>query len=410
MFVKSSKCNSKKRIIHRLEVHKDSSSLEVKHLSSKESDNELTSKVSCKDLVFENLNNSSNDKSVEINNHDHKKIKEILQFLDLDFAKSEKNAKSHDVIENSIKNEIHFNNLNHSTTKTLAGVISLFSNSRFLPTLRIKIKSAESHFQTRNAGLKNLDESSNLQPSFSKEIREFFNEKIDIQIKSEELQKNEIKVDNIDEETCLNTVTCIIPHGSLILVEGSDTDIINNLVDHISLSILSQKHTLTYISTKRDFKQIIDSMFPNFVNFSRVLSDMRLLIVPVYPLIHGEPAEKSTLFDKLCGSPQLFEKESLVLNRITDFLEIDEDRLKALKIWPFLRKLTNIGKVVLISGDESHPAMTNIREACNLRLRAVRGKEGKLITEVMKSPTPGPTVIPLAHVILHNAKDFSNAS
>jgi archaellum biogenesis ATPase FlaH len=278
------------------------------------------------------------------------------------------------------------------------GDILLFARSRFLPTVRIKLKKAQdgSVVDLRPA----LPRASAAPDAGPASVIDFSQEQ-DMESLLGKLGLDRsgpaLAHDRAQEEP--STVHIIAP-GSLVLVEGPDPLPVNKVADELANALLGEKRTLTYVSTRRELREVLDSMLPDPASMSRAMKDMRLLVVPVFPIIRGTKEPKAPLLEKLTGAPQLYGNDTLVINQMTDFLEPGMGDLEALGIWPFLRKLTTSGKVVILATGCEHPAVTAVRSACSMHLRVAKGDRDRPIVQVSKFPAARPEVVALATFLL----------
>jgi archaellum biogenesis ATPase FlaH len=181
-----------------------------------------------------------------------------------------------------------------------------------------------------------------------------------------------------------------IARGNLVLLQGMEPGAVSQAADILANGLLGERRTMTFISTKRDTQDVLRSMFKEPSAFSRAMRDMRLLVIPVYPILQGSAESRAPLLDKLIAAPQLFGREIIIIDQMTDFLEKGMGDVESLSIWPFLRKLTNSGKVVVLCVGEEHPAVSAIRSACTIDMSVSRSDDGRTRVKVGKASETRP--------------------
>lgn len=278
------------------------------------------------------------------------------------------------------------------------GDILLFSRSRFLPTVRIKLRRSQ---DGSAAGVRASPPLSAAMPDGGPASVIDFSQEQDMESLLGKLGLDQAGPAPAHEEAQEEPSTVhIITPGSLVLVEGPDAFVVNKVADELAHALLGAKRTLTYVSTRRELRDVLDSMLPDPASMSRAMKDMRLLVVPVFPIIRGTKEPKAPLLEKLTGAPQLYGNDALVINQMTDFLDPAVGDVEALGIWPFLRKLTTSGKVVLLVTGCEHPAVKAMRSACTIHVRVAKGDRDRPVVQVMRSSASRPEDVPVATLLL----------
>ena len=265
--------------------------------------------------------------------------------------------------------------------------IVLFARSKFLPTVRIRLKD-------QGPAPPSADPGSGERPSSCREdaipegpisIVDFTKEQ-DIESLMGELGLPSRLHSHLDMEPEEATTAYGIPPKSVVLLEGRDPHSLTDLADSLTKALLDVGGSLTYITTRRDLKEVMANLFETPSDVSQAVRDLRLLIIPVYPLLHGKQADRPMLLEKLTGAPRLFDKDIVLINAMTDFLDRGIDDMEALRIWPFLRKLAASDKVVLLCADGDHRATACMRSACAVHLCVSSSGKGPVAVEVVKAP------------------------
>ena len=276
--------------------------------------------------------------------------------------------------------------------------VVLFSRSRFLPTVRLRLKPGAlperaSVFDDTSPAIESGPPSLGapiveLAPEPPAKVVDFtMDQELETLMEELGLPKSSLDLNGLSLEEEPSAYG--IPPGAVILLEGGDGVSLAKIADRVAGAFLSRNKTLTYVSTRRDIKEVVGSVVESPAEVSAAMKDMRLLVIPVYPIVRGQSADRQALMEKLTGSPHLFDKNVILLNSFTDLLEDRTDDLEAIKAWPFLRKLSAKDKVVILTASSQHRAVASMREACSVHLKIAAGGNAPSV-EVVKAPEDRP--------------------
>ncbi len=142
-----------------------------------------------------------------------------------------------------------------------------------------------------------------------------------------------------------------LPYGSLMLIEGKDGMGKSLLVQRLLYSSLVNGATATYISAELSTKEFLEQMDSLQYVVDEYVIDERLLFIPMFPFIGGGKLRKDFL-ERLLSAKKLFEKTVIIIDTISFLLvqgNISDE--KAFEVIKFFKKLTNKGKIVMMTVD-----------------------------------------------------------
>jgi archaellum biogenesis ATPase FlaH len=287
----------------------------------------------------------------------------------------------------------------------------LFSRSKLLPTIIIKLKSV------RNADLKiplkdqePLPPDPDRPPVEEKEDQELFGDE-ELEALRKELAVKKIEAlaptpvkltgpevtlppPSITRSTVPGPVaddapTYGIAKGAIVLLEG-DEAASREVAEAIAHGLLSQGRSVTYVSTFQTLPALVGEMQLRGHNVVGRLGDMQFMVIPVYPLIEGRPVVRDQLLEKLMSSPQLCDNDALVVDAITSFMDQGRSNSDSLKVWPFLRRLSSTDKVIVLTAARDHEVVETLRSAAAVHLVTARDREEGSSALVSKAPLDAP--------------------
>ncbi len=180
-----------------------------------------------------------------------------------------------------------------------------------------------------------------------------------------------------------------ITGGALVLVEGEKGPRARELMQQISLGVLENGRSVTYVTTSQSVQDLIMEMFNRDQRIASYLPDHRLLCVPVYPLIEGK-GPREGLLDKLMGSEQLRTSDALVIDSLSDFLGDRFEEARCMRLLEFVQDLNAMGKVVFLVVSDGQKGILPLRLESELQLSLPAGEGGTQLKRYQK-PHQGAT-------------------
>jgi len=168
-----------------------------------------------------------------------------------------------------------------------------------------------------------------------------------------------------------------ISGGALVLVEGEKGKKARELMQQISLGILENGRSVTYVTTSQSVQDLVMEMFGRDERIATYLPDHRLLCVPVYPLIEGR-GTRDGLLDKLMGSEQLQTSDVLIIDSLSDFLGDRFEEAICIRVLEFVQNLNGMGKAVFLVVNDGQKGILPLRLESELQLSLPSGEEGTL--------------------------------
>jgi len=168
-----------------------------------------------------------------------------------------------------------------------------------------------------------------------------------------------------------------ISGGALVLVEGEKGKRARELMQQISLGILENGRSVTYVTTSQSVQDLVMEMFGRDERIATYLPDHRLLCVPVYPLIEGR-GTRDGLLDKLMGSEQLQTSDVLIIDSLSDFLGDRFEEAICIRVLEFVQNLNGMGKAVFLVVNDGQKGILPLRLESELQLSLPSGEDGTL--------------------------------
>lgn len=155
--------------------------------------------------------------------------------------------------------------------------------------------------------------------------------------------------------------------GALVLIEGEKGKRARDLVQAISLGILQNGLSVTYVATSQSVQDLIMEMYEKDDQIASYLPDHRLRCVPVYPLIEGRGTSEG-LLDKLMGSEQLQSSDALVIDSLSDFLSDRFDEMMCMHLLEYVQHVNAQGKAVFLTVNDGQKGILPLRLESELQL------------------------------------------
>ncbi len=175
-----------------------------------------------------------------------------------------------------------------------------------------------------------------------------------------------------------------IPVGTIGLIKGEHGSGKSVVCQRITYGLLRNDVSVTYVSTQLTTSDFISQMLSLGYDVIKDMIKMRLLFIPVYPLIQ-EPMRRDRFADKLMNAKELFEKDVIIIDCFSTLLRADLDENSAVKLMGFFKRLSALGKSVILTAlDElEKKVMDEIEGACTFIAETSVRKFGADLKNVM---------------------------
>ncbi len=155
------------------------------------------------------------------------------------------------------------------------------------------------------------------------------------------------------------------PKGAIVLINGPNGAGKSVLCQRFAFGLLDNKHTVTFVSTQSTTKTFIRQMISLDYSVGLRLLRQELLYIPVLPLF-SEAKPRDDFVGKLMGAAALFEKDVIIIDNLSAFVRYNIEPERSLKLISFFKKLTGMGKTIILTMDNNEiPATiyTEFRDA-----------------------------------------------
>ncbi len=156
-----------------------------------------------------------------------------------------------------------------------------------------------------------------------------------------------------------------IPIGSSMLIEGGEGSGRSVLSQRLLYGLLSNGHSVTYVSTEMTLKDFIDQMYSLEYRIDQFLLKGTLQFFPVYPLL-GQSRNRDDFLDKLMTSPQLYSKDILIIDSFSTLTKDSLNERSCIQYMGFLKKQMRLDKSILMTVDETCKAVDPLRQAVDI--------------------------------------------
>lgn len=142
-----------------------------------------------------------------------------------------------------------------------------------------------------------------------------------------------------------------LPKSAIMLIEAENGVGKSVLAQRIVYGVSSHDVSVSYISTELTTQGYVKQMNSLGYKIKQKLFDNKMLFVSSYPSL-GEVKYDKNFFYRLLGTPQIFEKDVIVVDTLSNIIidkEISaEDAFNCIK---FLKQITSLGKSIIICVD-----------------------------------------------------------
>ena len=142
-----------------------------------------------------------------------------------------------------------------------------------------------------------------------------------------------------------------IPKSSIFLVEGADGGGKSIVCQRLCYGFLQNKASVSYISSELSTMGFVAQMGSLKYDIIEPMLNEGLLMIPMFPSMDNVRLRENFI-DKLMTTNKIFEKDVIIFDTLS-YLIIQEQftREKIFSIVKFFKRLTSLGKVVVIAVD-----------------------------------------------------------
>ena len=141
-----------------------------------------------------------------------------------------------------------------------------------------------------------------------------------------------------------------LPKGAVMLIEGVEGSGRSVISQRLCYGLLANGASVTFVSTEMTIKDFIDQMYSIEYKVGPHLLSQKLLYLPVYPLL-GQTMVRDDFLDKLIGSPQLYERDVLIVDSFSSLINRRLDNNQAQSLMGFLKKVARSNKTVILTAE-----------------------------------------------------------
>ncbi len=140
------------------------------------------------------------------------------------------------------------------------------------------------------------------------------------------------------------------PDGSIAFIEGDNGSGKSSISQRITYGLLENGYTVTLISTQLTTKGFINQMYSLGYPVASHLLKNNLLYIPVLPLIKSSK-NRIDFIERLMNAEALFKKNVIIIDTISALIKQSADTTKGLELISFLKKITGMGKTVILTAN-----------------------------------------------------------
>ncbi|MCG7849557.1 MAG: ATPase [ANME-2 cluster archaeon] len=140
------------------------------------------------------------------------------------------------------------------------------------------------------------------------------------------------------------------PDGSIAFIEGDNGSGKSSISQRITYGLLENGYTVTLISTQLTTKGFINQMYSLDYPVASHLLKNNLLYIPVLPLIKSSK-NRIDFIERLMNAEALFKKNVIIIDTISALIKQSADTTKGLELISFLKKITGMGKTVILTAN-----------------------------------------------------------
>ncbi len=166
--------------------------------------------------------------------------------------------------------------------------------------------------------------------------------------------KSEVLSIDLERDELNRNIGGGIPKDALILITGQDGSGKSIISQRMCYGLLQAGYTASYISSELDTVGFIEQMASLDYDCKYYLLDDDLMFVPMFPF-YGKSRLQRGMLQRLMNSSRLYSKDVIILDTIS-FLIVQDDTTERelFQFIYFLKRLTSLGKTVIIDIDQDH--------------------------------------------------------
>ncbi len=140
------------------------------------------------------------------------------------------------------------------------------------------------------------------------------------------------------------------PEGSIVFIEGPNGSGKSAIAQRMAFGLLNNNTPVTFISTQLTTKGFINQMHSQNYPATSYLLKNQLLFIPVLPLVKSSKI-RSDFIERLMGAKELFDKKAIIIDTMSSLIKESADANKSIELISFFKKITGMGKTILITAD-----------------------------------------------------------
>jgi flagellar protein FlaH len=167
-----------------------------------------------------------------------------------------------------------------------------------------------------------------------------------------------------------------LPKGAVMIIEGMEGSGRSVISQRLCYGLLANGASVTFVSTEMTIKDFIDQMYSIEYKVGPYLLSQKLLYLPVYPLL-GQTMVRDDFLEKLITSPQLYERDVLIVDSFSSLINRKLDNNQAQSLMGFLKKVARSNKTVILTAESGIASLEPVRLSADIFLNLeIRNKGG----------------------------------
>jgi archaeal flagellar protein FlaH len=156
-----------------------------------------------------------------------------------------------------------------------------------------------------------------------------------------------------------------IPQGSVVYIEGLEGSGRSVISQRLAYGFLMNDASVTFVSTEMTIKAFIDQMYSLEYRVGPHLLSNKLSFMPVYPLL-GNSMVRDDFLTKMTNSSALYDRDILVIDSFSSLVNRKLDDNQAMALMGFLKKITKMNKIVVLTAEAGIPTFEALRLASDV--------------------------------------------
>lgn len=145
-----------------------------------------------------------------------------------------------------------------------------------------------------------------------------------------------------------------LPNNSIMVMQGSDGAGKSIMCQRFAYGLLSNGHSVSYISTELDLPSFALQMRSVGYRVDDYILDEKLLFVPMFPFI-GESKLQGNFLEKLMATKELFDRDVIIIDTLSFFILNDQiNDSNIFRIIHFFKRVVNLDKTIIIAIDPTN--------------------------------------------------------